>query len=192
MTRLLYRGLEFWRLAVCRLRAHAATALGVRTDGKCLFGRGVRIGRPWTVRMGTRCVLEDHVWLNVVSDEASVEIGDYAFIGRGTELGVVERVRIGAHVLIGPGVFITDHQHNIEAGSTIGSQGCSAKPVDVAGDVWLGAGAIVLPGVQIGRGAVVGAGAVVTHDVPANAVVAGVPAKLIRERSSSKEVEKSR
>ena len=156
--------------------------MGVRIARKCLLGSGVRIDRPWTVQIGTRCVLEPMVWLNVVADDACVLVGEHTFVGRGTEVGVLERVRIGAHVLIGPGVFITDHGHNLEAGRPIGSQGCSSEPVDVDDDVWLGAHAVILPGVHIGSGAVVGAGAVVTRDVAPSTIVAGVPARVIRER----------
>jgi len=65
----------------------------------------------------------------------------------------------------------------------IDAQGCSSAPVCIGDDVWIGARAVILPGVNIGRGAVIGAGAVVTRNVAANSVVAGVPARLLRDRT---------
>ena len=127
MTRMLYRLRNAARLALARLRAHWARAMGAQVAPKCLLGKGVRIDRPWTVQIGTRCVLEPLVWLNVVADDAVVCVGEHTFIGRGTELGVLESVRIGSHVLIGPGVFITDHQHRIERRAKLGGDHRNAQ-----------------------------------------------------------------
>jgi galactoside O-acetyltransferase len=63
------------------------------------------------------------------------------------------------------------------------AQGCESAPVVIEDDVWLGANAVVLPGIRIGKGAIVGAGAVVTHDVEAMSIVAGVPARPIGKRA---------
>jgi len=88
-------------------------------------------------------------------------------------------VTIGHRVLLGPAVQLLAATHPLEPG--LRAQGLEyAEPVAVGDDVWLGGGAIVLPGVTIGDRAVVGAGSVVTRDVPANAVVAGSPARVIR------------
>jgi maltose O-acetyltransferase len=90
---------------------------------------------------------------------------------------------IGDDVLIGYESIIMTATHNYQEPHTpIRLQGSSRKPVVIGNDVWLGARAIVLPSVTIGNGAVVGSGAVVTQDVPAYAVVAGVPAGVIGKR----------
>jgi acetyltransferase-like isoleucine patch superfamily enzyme len=146
------------------------------------LGRSVRVDRPWAVTVGERAEIEADVWFKVVSDEAKVEVGAYTFIGRGTEIDSSEAVSIGAHVLIAPGVFITDHSHVIEGREHIDGQGCIAASVVIGDGAWLGAHCVVLPGVHVGRGAVVGAGAVVTSDVPDWAIVAGVPARVRRHR----------
>jgi maltose O-acetyltransferase len=89
-------------------------------------------------------------------------------------------VHIGHHVMIGPAVQIYTAAHLLQAEVRI--QGWEvANPIVIEENVWLGGGAIVLPGVRIGRNAVVGAGAVVSRSVPANTVVAGNPARVIRE-----------
>jgi acetyltransferase-like isoleucine patch superfamily enzyme len=169
-------------IAFGRMRAQWYRLRGSNIAPKCTFGCRVRIDHAKCVRIGERATLEDDVWLKIVATEARVQIGCHTFMGRGVELDVSRHVSIGDHVLIGPGVFITDHNHNIAADQRIDEQGCSAARVIIGNDVWLGAHVIVLPGVTIGNGAVIGAGAVVTKDVPGYAVCVGVPAKVIRFR----------
>jgi acetyltransferase-like isoleucine patch superfamily enzyme len=123
--------------------------------------------------------------MKAVSAGAKVELGDNVFVGRGSEFDVIEKLSIGDHTVIAPGCFITDHNHGTSADHRIDMQVCMAGPVTIGDDVWLGANAVVVPGVTIGNGAVVGAGAVVTRDVPPMAIVAGVPARIIRFRESS-------
>ncbi len=88
-------------------------------------------------------------------------------------------VTVGDHTLFGPGVHIYTATHPLDASQRrTGLE--SAKPVSIGADVWVGGGAILLPGVTVGDGAVVGAGSVVTTDVPAGAVVGGNPARPLR------------
>lgn len=181
-----------WRAAqlrdvVCD-RLRAAWWRGVRGAAiapKCRIGARVRLDRSWNITLGTRVTLESDVWFKLDADRARVEVGEQTFLGRGTELDISEELVIGRHVLIAPGVFITDHNHRIEAGTLISQQGCVSRPVAVGDDVWIGARSVILAGVTIGRGAVVGAGAVVARDVPENTIVAGVPARVIRHRDES-------
>ena len=89
-------------------------------------------------------------------------------------------MHIGNHVMIGPAVQIYTAAHVLQAEDRI--QGWEvAKLIVIEDNVWLGGAAVLLPGVRIGRNAVVGAGAVVTRSVPANTIVAGNPARVIRE-----------
>ena len=177
------RSRDWLRIAGDRLRVLAYRAMGGRgIHGKCLIGSGARIERPYRLEMGERCVLQRLVWLNILSDSARMNIGAYAFIGYGTEIEVSQEVRIGRGALIAPGVFITDHNHGTTLGRPMFEQPCIAAPVIIGDDVWIGANAVVLPGVAIGDGAVVAAGAVVSRNVAARSIVGGVPAKLIRSR----------
>jgi len=90
------------------------------------------------------------------------------------------RVEIGNHVMFGPGVQIYTAAHPLDAESR--NQGLEiAKSITIEDNVWIGGSAILLPGVKIGEKSVVGAGAVVTEDVPAGVVVAGNPARIIQE-----------
>jgi acetyltransferase-like isoleucine patch superfamily enzyme len=183
-----------WRKRIQRLRDQLwvlrarARALAYRQIGgsgihpKCLIAGGARIERPYCLRLGERCVLQRGVWLNIASDSARLSMGAHTFLGQGAEIEVNERVDIGAGVLIAPGVYITDHNHDTGPGPPMYQRPCLAAPVRIGDDVWIGANAVILPGVSIGDGAVIAAGAVVTGDVPSGAIVAGVPARLLRSR----------
>lgn len=183
VSRFTWRLAEKRRLAIARLRSKYTRAMGAQVGPKCLFGRGVRIDRPWTATFGQRCVLEPDVWLDVVADEARISIGDSAFLGRGTHLFVSQKVTIGNHVLIGDGAIISDHKHNTVGGIPIGQQGCNAAPIRVGDDVLICVRAIILQGVTIGDGAIIGPGAVVTQDVPPNAIVASPPGRTVGMRA---------
>lgn len=98
-------------------------------------------------------------------------------------VGCVNRISIGNHVMIGSYVLITDHSHGELNRSDIPVAQrllLSKGPVVIEDNVWIGEHACILPGVTIGRGSIVGANAVVTHDVPPYSLVVGVPAKVIK------------
>ena len=107
-----------------------------------------------------------------------INLGKDSYINMGATLLDNAPIRIGAHVMIGPNVQIYTAAHALEADERI--QGTeTALPVTIEDKVWIGGGAILLPGVTIGREAIVGAGAVVTKDVPAGARVVGNPARIL-------------
>lgn len=102
-------------------------------------------------------------------------------IGRGSSVVAHERVVIGDHVFTGPNVYVTDANHGYEDIDTpIGRQFAPSRPVSIGDGSWLGHGAVVLPGVTIGAHVVVGAGSVVTTDLPDRCVAVGNPARVIR------------
>lgn len=120
-------------------------------------------------------------------DDAWIEIGDHTWIGPYNNLRTAPggRLTIGRHCLISQFCSLITHNHGMSGGETIQSQPHSEQRcnVTIGDDVWLGAGCAVMPGVSIGCGAVVGAGAVVTRDVPDQEIWAGVPAQKVGERS---------
>ncbi len=165
-----------------RVTATLLRLRGARIGNKTRIGAMVRARRPWCIEIGACVEIEHNVFLKIVADHARLAVGDYTFIGTGTEIDVAQSITIGAHTLLAPNVFITDHTHNIAAGLRLDEQGNRAAPVTIGSDAWIGTRAVILSGVTIGDGAIVGAGAVVTKDVPPRAIAAGVPAKLIGTR----------
>ena len=128
--------------------------------------------------LGDYSVVESFACINnAVGD---VMIGDHTRIGlHNTIIGPVE---IGSHVNLAQGITVTALNHNFgDTEKRIDEQGVSTNPVTIEDDVWIGANAVILPGVTIGNHCVVAAGAVVTKDVPPHSLVAGVPAKVIKQ-----------
>ncbi|EGM78113.1 acyltransferase family protein [Rheinheimera sp. A13L] len=123
-----------------------------------MIGPNLYIGNGKNIKMGSGCRINENVYL--------------------------EKVTLGNDVLIAPHVSILSRMHAFDRTDVpISQQGYSEElEVTISDDVWIGRNAVVLPGVTIGRGAIVGAGAVVTRSVPDFAIVAGVPAKIIRFR----------
>lgn len=144
--------------------------------------RSVRMDTPPYRRfwLGRESVIESFCCVNnAVGD---VTIGDHTRIG--IHNTIIGPVCIGSHVNLAQGVVVTALNHTFsDPTQRIDQQGVSTQPVIIGDDVWIGANAVILPGVTIGRHCVVAAGAVVTKDVPDNTLVGGVPAKMIKNLS---------
>lgn len=179
--------MKLWRLGIVAgyVRASWWRICGASLSPKVLIGKNCEITHARQIKIGTRSVVEPGVVFKMVGSNASVRIGANVFVGRGTILDIVGECHIGDGCLIAPGSFLTDHNHAMAPNMPIWRQPCIASVVTLGNDVWLGARAIVLPGVTIGDGAVVAAGAVVTRDVAPMSIVAGVPARFIRFRSGT-------
>ena len=150
--------------------------------------RKISIPRNWddiTLEAGVN--LDDGVILlcTGASKAERIIIRSGSYVNRHTMFDAHERIEIGSNCMIGPFCYFTDSDHGTSSGLLIKQQILISQPVTVGEDVWIGAGVTVLKGVSIGKGAVIGAGAVVTKDVPANSIVAGVPARQIGQRHLS-------
>lgn len=165
------------------LRAHCAHV-----------GKGLRLYGPPPAIMGNgRIEIGDHVDIaspcsmivGFGSDESPhLRLGDHVRIGSHNTICVARSVTIGDHCRTGPFVAIYDtdiHPRDamLRRAEYAPIDAAACAPITIEDDVWLGVGAIVLKGVRIGRGAIIGAGAVVTRDVPAYAIAAGNPARVI-------------
>jgi acetyltransferase-like isoleucine patch superfamily enzyme len=160
--------------------------LGVHFGGY-VWMRRVSIPRNWSdVMLAQHVSLDDGVVLlcSGAPKEDKISIGEGTYLNRHTMLDAHLEISIGRNCMIGPFCYLTDANHGRVAGTLVKEQKMEAMPVVIEDDVWLGAGVVVLPGVRLGRGCVIGAGAVVTHDVPAEAIVAGVPAAPIGKRAT--------
>ena len=128
---------------------------------------GVKIGKGSSLHMGIRFY-----------DPRNISVGNDTIIGEGTVLDGREKLMVGNHVDIASEVMIYNSKHDIENEYFLPV----SSPVTIEDYVFIGPRSIILPGVKIGKGAIVAAAAVVTKDVPPYAIVAGVPAKIIGER----------
>lgn len=168
-----------------RLRNHYYRALGVRIQGYVWMGR-VDIPRNFgQISLSRGVALEDGVTLLVSDDTGAgekISIGENTYINRNSFIDAALRIEIGKGVGIGPGCYVTDHDHGTEAGVPILDQPLISRPTRIEDGVWLGAGCIVLKGVTIGRNTVVGAGSIVVRDLPAEIVAEGRPARAVRKR----------
>jgi maltose O-acetyltransferase len=124
----------------------------------------------------------DSVWMQppfFCDYGANIELGERVFFNFNCVVLDVCRVRIGDFTLFGPGVQILTPLHPLNA--ELRRREEYGKPIDIGSDVWVGAGALILPGVTIGSKSVIGAGSVVTRDVPERVFAAGNPCRVIRE-----------
>jgi serine acetyltransferase len=148
-------------------------------EGWITVGEDTLIGAQVTMSAGTMPGQD-------LGPDPVLRIGDRCVIGRGSHIVAHQSVEIGDDVWTGPYVYITDQNHGYaDPHMPIGRQVPVNRAVAIGSGSWLGAGAIVLPGSRIGRNVVVAAGAVVRGEVPDRCVVAGVPAKIVREHTEA-------
>ncbi len=166
------------RKKVCFL-LYKLTASWLPISRRSRFSKWLR--RFWARRILKSCGKNVNIERNAFFT-AELSIGDNSGVGINCEIN--GPVTIGNDVMMGPEVVIYTSGH--EYGRTdipMQQQGLTqVRSVVIGNDVWIGRRAIIMPGVTVGDGAVIGAGAVVTKDVPAYCVVGGVPAKVIKRR----------
>jgi acetyltransferase-like isoleucine patch superfamily enzyme len=143
------------------------------------------INNPNKIKIGSNVSIAEYCWLNCIEEsknEISLKIGNNCSIGRFAHINAYEKVILEDFVLISDRVHISDVSHIYrDENIPIMSQGAEFKgPVVIKNGAWIGIGAVVLPGVTIGRNSIVGANAVLTKDVPDFHVAKGVPAQVDR------------
>jgi acetyltransferase-like isoleucine patch superfamily enzyme len=168
----------FWRIALRlmggRIGPHARIYGGARL---------VMFGPKATIEIGPGFRLLRLATLHTLTPKGRLVIGRDAVIAESVLISAGELIEIGDYALIGPRSMIVDTGHHYKDGTRlIRDQGLATAPIHIGSDVWMGGHVKVLAGVTIGRGAVIGAGSVVTRDVPPYAVAVGVPAKVIAYR----------
>jgi acetyltransferase-like isoleucine patch superfamily enzyme len=160
-----------------------------KTDGPVFFGRGlaIQIAPGAQVRFGRFTWIGDGT--KIRCHEGLVEIGKKTVIGQECTISAYRHVRIGEQCVIADRTMFIDFDHGmVEVERPIRVQGIYTREVVIGSNVWIGYGASFLRGVRVGDNSVVGTYAVVARDVPANAVVGGVPAKVLRMREAPQEL----
>jgi acetyltransferase-like isoleucine patch superfamily enzyme len=177
--------LKYARLIVRLLRRRFLTPYGrrLKLDGLCFIGPRVtlQIGKTARIELGRWS------WLGhgtkIRCHEGVVSIGAKTVLGQECTISAFQHVSIGRECVIADRVMLIDFDHGmVEVERPIRLQGIYKRDTRIGNNVWIGYGACILRGVTVGDNAVIGTCAVVTKDVPANAVVGGVPARIIRMR----------
>lgn len=174
------------RLVYTLVMRHRFARWGARSR----IERPAKLVAPHLIAVGSGVHICGHAWLNAKDDRGdgrpTLEIGDGTYIGRFAQINAWRKVIIGRNVLVADRVVISDADHNFERpDAPIILQGDQyVGAVTLQEGCWIAAGAVLLPGVNIGRNAVVAANAVVTRDVPDRTVVGGTPARVIRTLNS--------
>jgi acetyltransferase-like isoleucine patch superfamily enzyme len=169
------------RLAMRKLRLGRR----LRLDGLAFVGPGC------SIEVGPRAEIELGRWswlghgCKLRAHEGRISIGAKTVLGQECTISAFQQVSIGRECVIADRVMMIDFDHGmVEVERPIRLQGIYKRDVRVGNNVWIGYGACILRGVSVGDNAVIGTNAVVTADVPANAVVGGVPARVIRMREA--------
>jgi acetyltransferase-like isoleucine patch superfamily enzyme len=181
--------LKYGRLVLRLLRRRFLTPYGRRLglDGLAFIGPKVtlQIGRDARVELGRWSWLGEGT--KIRCHEGVVSIGAKTVLGQECTISAYQRVSIGRECVVADRAMFIDFDHGtVEVERPIRLQGIYKRDVQVGNNVWIGYGACILRGVTIGDNAVIGTLSVVTKDVPANAVVGGVPAKVLRMRDEPK------
>ena len=181
------RGLRAIRYFWHRLRSYLVLTWYKSLYANLSIGRGVIVDRAVNLavsndgflRIGDGVRIEANCHLLA---KGRLTIGARTFIGAGSMIVASEAIDIGADALIAAYVTIRDQDHGFaDRGRPYSTQPLETSPIVIGDNVWLGSGAVVCPGVTIGEDTVVGAGGVVTRDLPAGVVALGVPARVQRE-----------
>jgi acetyltransferase-like isoleucine patch superfamily enzyme len=177
----------FWRFLWRRLLTPAGWRW--RSEGPFFLGKDLelKIEPRGEIRFGR------FVWIGdgtkIRCHEGVVEIGAKTVMGQECTISAYQRVRIGNECVIADRAMFIDFDHGmVEVERPIRLQGIYKRDVEVGNNVWIGYGACILRGVSVGDNAVIGTNSVVTKDVPANAVVGGIPARIIRMREAPREL----
>lgn len=182
---------KYARLFLRYLRRRLFTRTGWRwkTDGPVFFGRGLQLqtGNKASISFGS------FVWIGdgskIRCHEGLVEIGPKTVMGQDCTISAYRHVKIGAECVIADRTMFIDFDHGVvETERAIRHQGIYMEDVRVGSNVWIGYGACILRGVSVGDNSVIGTNSVVTKDVPANAVVGGVPARVLRMREAPEQL----
>lgn len=154
-----------------------------RQYGSMFLYPGCIITSPKNISIGQRLVIMHNCCI-YAHNNGSLKIGDRVNINHNVMLGASDngKIIIGNDVLIGPNVVIRASNHGyLQKNVPINQQGHTGGEIVIEGDVWIGANSVILPNVTIGKGSVIGAGSVVSKDIPSYSLAGGVPAKVIKD-----------
>ena len=148
-----------------------------------IIGRNVRfyLTDNAKLKIGNNSIIDDSVRFILTKPNPQVIIGNQVALSYGCVVAAKSKIIIGDYSRIGVGVIIRDNTHNYKKGMLLLQSDAEIKPISIGSNVWICDRAIIFPGVTIGDNAVVAVNSVVTKDVPSGTMVAGQPARVIKE-----------
>lgn len=167
--------LRLCRLAWLRSQTDGRVPVSTQLDGPVHLAGRVRLVMGEHSRLGRDVFFE--------TCGGRIELGSHVRINSGVVMVSYSSISIGNDCLIGEYVSIRDADHGTEPDAPMRTQAHASAPIVIGDNVWIARGAVILKGVTIGSSAVVAANSVVNHDVPPNAIVGGVPAKVLKMRA---------
>jgi acetyltransferase-like isoleucine patch superfamily enzyme len=172
------------RAVASRLRQTMLRLQGMRFEGSASLRAIEWPLRPSCVTLGDGASLDRAVVLLCTNNAARLRIGARCYVNRGTFFDCSMAISVGDDTMIGPGCYVTDHDHAFGPGLLPNQSPLVESATQIGAGCWLGVRVVVLKGVTIGDGSVVGAGSVVTKSLPARVLALGSPAKVIRHLDS--------
>ena len=138
---------------------------------------------PKNIHLSDNIIIKEGAKLCPTNSDSVIKIGENTTIGYYSMLFSSFRIEIGADCMISPFAYLVDANHGIIKDKLINQQKLEAKPIRIHDDVWVGTGVKILAGAEIGRGAVISANAVVSGEIPENAIVVGNPGRVMSYRT---------
>lgn len=171
---------NFWWMKLCNAGAIQSHRANYFNPGNLVLRRGGKL------KLNARNVFEGKYDIEVSG--GTLSIGSENYFNKNVKIVCFDSVKIGNYCLIADSVHFYDHDHKYEdLHKPVRDQGFVAAPIVIGNNVWIGARAIILKGVTVGDNAVIAAGSVVSRDVPAGAIVGGIPAKVLKMREEQVE-----
>lgn len=153
--------------------------------GKSFFFPSSEFINPNRITIGEGCIFRERAWIVALTNgvgAGEICIGDSVHVARDVIIAAAYSIKIGTGVTFGPYSMVYDNNHRFDNPMlSVMQQGLTGAPVFIGDYCWIGAHAIILPGVSIGAHSVIAAGSVVTKDVPPGVVCAGAPARVIKK-----------
>ena len=155
----------------------------IKTGRNTIIGRNVRffLTDNAKLKIGDNSIIDDSVRFVLTKPSPVVEIGSQVAISYGCVIAAKSKITIGDYTRIGVGVIIRDNTHQVKKGTLILNSDANIKPITIGSNVWICDRAFIFPGVTIGDNAVITANSIVTKDVRPGTMVAGQPARVIKE-----------